>query len=280
MYRTTKLRLLIAIPLATLALGALAQNAPATVGTHPAFFQHMLQKMDTNGDGRISEQEFLAASAARFKTIDSANSGRVDAQQMLNSPAAVERVQKRAQSMVRRLDKAGNGYITQDEVIAAAQKHFARMDKNADGKLTPDEFTPRHGGRVSADAARNERRAASIQKHFAHLDANHDGAVTRDEFVAAATARFQQIDVQGTGKVTAAQIAGSPKAQERAARVVAHIVQRLDTNGDGAVSRDEYLAAAKKRFSRLDKNGDGFIDADELPAHRWAHGGEAARGNG
>ena len=281
MYRTTqsrlsKARLLIAVPIAALALNAFAQNAPGTADARPGFFQHMLQKMDANGDGRISEQEFLAAATTRFKTIDTANTGSVDAQQMLNSPAAAERLQHRAEFMVRHLDKAGNGYITQDEVIAAAQKRFARMDKNGDGKLTPDEFTPRHGHRATADAAQNERRTEFAQTHFTKLDMNHDGVVTQDEFVAAATARFQQLDTQGTGKVTAAEITASPKAQERASHAVEHIVRHLDTNGDGVVSQDEYLAAAKKRFSRMDKNGDGFIDADEAPMHQWAHGKAAS----
>jgi Ca2+-binding EF-hand superfamily protein len=170
--------------------------------------------------------------------------------------------------------------VTQDEVVAAAQKRFARMDANGDGKLTADELTSRHGRRAAADGAPNERRAAFAQKHFDKLDANHDGVVTRDEFVAAATARFQKLDSHGSGKITAADIASSPKAQERAQHAVAHIVQRLDANGDGVVSQDEYLAAAKKRFSRMDRNGDGFIDADEMPAHRWAHGGKAVRVEG
>jgi Ca2+-binding EF-hand superfamily protein len=288
MYRTTKsralnLRLLIALPIATLAMNAFAQNAPAqdvSADARTPLFQHMLQKMDTNGDGRISEQEFLAAATARFQTIDSTNTGRVNAQQMLASPAAAQRVQQRAKRFVRRLDTAGNGYVTQDEVVAAAQKRFARMDRNGDGKLTPDELTLRHGRHAAAHRAPDERRATFAQKRFDKLDTNHDGVVTKDEYVAAATARFQQLDSQGTGKVTAAQIASSPKAQQRAQHAVDHIVQRLDTNGDGAVSQDEYLAAAKKRFSRMDRNDDGFIDADEMPAHRWARGGKAVKVDG
>lgn len=280
MYRTTKARLLLALPIATLAFGALAQNAPVTADAQPKLFKHLLQKMDTNGDGRISEQEFLAAATARFKSIDTASKGSVDAQQMLDSPAAAERMEKRAERLVRRLDSAGNGYVTQDEVAAAAQQRFARLDANGDGKLTSDELAFRHGRHTAAADAPSERRAAFAQKHFDKLDANHDGIVTRDEFVTAATARFQQLDSQNTGKLTAAQIVSSPRAQERAQHAVARIVQRLDTNGDGVVSQDEYLAAARKRFSRMDRNGDGFIDADEVPAHRWALGGKAGRIDG
>ena len=274
MSRFTQLALVAAL----LPFCASAQDAPAASTTHASFFQHMLQKMDTNGDGRISQDEFLAAATARFKSIDTANQGKIDATAMLNSPAAAERMQHRAESLVRHLDKAGNGYVTRDEVVAAAQQRFARLDRKGDGKLTPDELTGRHGrhSQAATETARSQARAQFAQRHFDKLDANHDGVVTQDEFVAAATARFQQVDTQGTGRVTASEIASSPKAAERASRMAEHVVQRLDTNGDGVVSQDEFLAAAKKRFSHMDRNGDGFIDADELPAHRWAHGGKAA----
>lgn len=43
-----------------------------------------------------------------------------------------------------------------------------------------------------------------------------------------------------------------------------HFVQRLDTNGDGKVSRAEFDGPPHD-FPRLDRNGDGFLDADEAP---------------
>lgn len=46
-----------------------------------------------------------------------------------------------------------------------------------------------------------------------------------------------------------------------------------DTDGDGRISRDEFVAAAKsgksdpaKRFARLDTNGDGMLDKAEIDA--------------
>ena len=72
----------------------------------------------------------------------------------------------------------------------------------------------------------------------------------------------------GNGRVTAEEIADSPKAHERAEHVAERIAKRLDSNGDGRVSKDEFLAAAKTRFARLDKNGDGFLSADEVGRHR------------
>lgn len=257
MSRTTRIAsVLAALPLAALSIATIAQDAAVGPDARPSLYSHMLQKMDTNGDGRISLDEYLAAAAARFKQIDTHNKGSVDAAQLASSPMAAERLLRRAKMMVMRLDTTGNGYVTQDEFMAATTKRFARLDRNGDGKLSPDE----------------------LGKRFDKLDANHDGVVTRDEFLAAATTMYRQFDTQHNGRVTASEIAASPKAQERAAHGADRAIKRMDSNGDGVVSQDEFLAAAHKRFSRLDKNGDGSITADEMPAHRWAHGAKSSHG--
>ena len=241
--------LLVALPLAALTIGAWAQSGVPASPQHRSHFQRLLETMDTNGDGRISQDEYLAAATTHFDAIDTQHTGSIDAKQLADSPAADERIQHRAQAIIKHLDKAGNGYVTQDEFLTAAKKRFAHMDRNGDGKLTADE----------------------LGKRFDKLDANHDGFVTLDEYLAAATTLFHQFDSQGNGHVTAAEIAASPKSQQRTAHVAAHLIKRMDANGDGFVSRDEYLAAAKTRFAKLDKNGDGFIDAGELPTHRLQH---------
>lgn len=42
--------------------------------------------------------------------------------------------------------------------------------------------------------------------------------------------------------------------------------KETDTNGDGKMSKDEFMAFHEKRFSEMDKNGDGQIDSDEARA--------------
>lgn len=38
----------------------------------------------------------------------------------------------------------------------------------------------------------------------------------------------------------------------------------MDTNGDGVISKDEYMAAAEARFKKLDANGDGKLTKKEM----------------
>jgi Ca2+-binding EF-hand superfamily protein len=257
MYRNTRLALFAA--LTALSAAAMAQQADRS----SKHFEQFLKKWDANGDGRISLDEYVAAASAHFQQIDTQNKGSVSADQIANSPKAHERIERRAQGLVQHLDTAGAGYVTQDEFVAAAKKRFAKLDRSGDGKLTPDELEMPLG-----DKAPSGKRAQVGEHRFDKLDANHDGVVTLNEYVAAATAKFKDLDVAGNGRVTAEEIANSPQAHKRAEKVAEHIAERLDTNGDGMVSKDEFLAKAKSRFARLDKNGDGFLTADEIGRRR------------
>jgi uncharacterized low-complexity protein len=44
-------------------------------------------------------------------------------------------------------------------------------------------------------------------------------------------------------------------------------MQRMDANGDGKVTREEFMQGHEAMFDRIDSNGDGVIDADEKAAH-------------
>lgn len=45
-------------------------------------------------------------------------------------------------------------------------------------------------------------------------------------------------------------------------------IAAMDTNGDGNISREEFMAHAEKQFQRLDQNGDGQITPEERAALR------------
>src|SRR5258708_4490372 len=73
-------------------------------------------------------------------------------------------------------------------------------------------------------------------------------------------------------------------APEKPKREPAEVFKKLDTNGDGKISLDEFLAGpqgkrdpekAKETFKKKDKDGDGFLTLEEFSAH-GKKGGEAA----
>lgn len=49
-----------------------------------------------------------------------------------------------------------------------------------------------------------------------------------------------------------------------------HMLERLDANKDGKVTKDEFVADAEKRFSEIDADKDGNVTEEEMRAHHKA----------
>lgn len=131
---------------------------------------------DTDGDGRVSQAEFVAARVAAFTRHDSDGDGTVSAAEAEAAHAA-----RRAEAMERR---------------------FARLDANGDGSITREEFA----------AARDQRRAGRGGHMGGHMGGRMGGwgrgpgvgdGVTRAEVEARAAERFTRMDADGDGYVTA-----------------------------------------------------------------------------
>jgi hypothetical protein len=58
--------------------------------------------------------------------------------------------------------------------------------------------------------------------------------------------------------------------------------EKIDTNGDGKVSKAEHTKAADERFARMDANKDGVLSQDEMPGrgHKRGHGNCDHEGKG
>ena len=111
---------------------------------------------------------------------------------------------------------------------------FKQADTNGDGMISRDEA----------------KALPRIAKHFDEIDANHDGQITADEL----RAYHQKMHA------------------DREAKAGAHF-KKLDTDGDGRISRAEAQASPRlaQHFDEIDANKDGFITPDELAAARMRH---------
>jgi hypothetical protein len=56
------------------------------------------------------------------------------------------------------------------------------------------------------------------------------------------------------------------------------MLRNADANGDQAVSREEFLAAAETRFAKVDTNGDGSVTKEERQAMREQTRGQRGQG--
>jgi Ca2+-binding EF-hand superfamily protein len=108
--------LLLAFAASAIAAPAFAQDAPQRGGG-------MLSRLDTNGDGVVTREEYNADVAARFARLDTDKDGKV---------TQAERDAARPGGMAMR---AMTGDMTLADMQAQAGKRFERIDTNHDGKI-------------------------------------------------------------------------------------------------------------------------------------------------
>lgn len=162
------------------------------------------------------------------------------------SPTKVDR------RAVRLGDGNGDGVVTRAEFLAQAAKRFDMMDANKDGQLTPEER------KAARDTMRAERPGGP-------------GGMGPDG-----------MGPGGPGGDKAGGPGMPPPPGGAGPRGLGGgggggMLARLDTNGDGKVTRAEYAAP----FDLLDANKDGFIDATERAAiPQGGPGGGGAGGGG
>ncbi len=134
MNKRTALGLIGALGVSMLAAGALAQDSKG---------DKRFDRLDTNGDGEISQSELAARdeerSARRAEMLEAADTdgnGSISRDEM-----KAFREAKRAE---RNPDKNGDGVVDRTEFINAAQERFDKLDKDGNGVLSEDE-KPRRG---------------------------------------------------------------------------------------------------------------------------------------
>ena len=102
-------------------------------------------------------------------------------------------------------------------------------------------------------------------------DTNKDGKVSKDEFVQAMQARIAERQQQNGGDDSG----NAPDPQAIADRIFG----RMDTNGDGFITKDELEKSAADRFARLDTQHKGYITRDEMRSQSRG-GGQGGKGGG
>lgn len=123
-------------PPAPLIIGALDANHDGVIdATEIANASTALKALDTNGDGKLTRDEFMGrppGAPAGAPPDDSTNQPPTG----MRGPRGHHHP---IPAVVRALDANHDGVIDANE-IANASTALATLDKNSDGKLTPDEF--------------------------------------------------------------------------------------------------------------------------------------------
>lgn len=111
-----------------------------------------------------------------------------------------------------------------------------------------------------------EGRGAMLMEQFDEIDANKDGKVSQDELAAHRAAEFAAADTNGDCALSAEELQAKMLA-EILARHSARMIENMDDDGNGTLSADEMgegpMAA---NFARIDTDNDGAISKDEAKA--------------
>lgn len=106
-----------------------------------------------------------------------------------------------------------------------------------------------------ATIARADAEAQSAAR-FDALDANKDGALAPEELAAMRPPR----------PAGAAEPARPADGQQRGRGPGGGMMRTADANGDGKISKDEFLAAQQRRFDQMDDDKDGKLTKEERQA--------------
>ncbi len=139
---------------------------------------------------------------------------------------------------------------------------FERLDRNADGFVDRAEM------------------AAASDRMFGRFDTDKDGSVSREEAIARMQARARARAAEAAAAAAPAATPEGAEAREarerRRAERVGQWFARLDGDGDGRVTREEFKARREATFARFDKDGDGRLSRDEMPRRRHSGSGATA----
>lgn len=155
--------------------------------------------------------------------------------------------------------------VSRDEWVAkyGSLQGFDEYDLNGDGIIDPDEF------RTGIQLCRSHShltvcvtvKAGEIR--FSTLDTNRDGKISKEEWVAkyGSDAGFDEYDLNGDGIIDPDEY----RAVNAAKATWKQAANEMDTNRDGKISREEWIAryGTDDGFNEYDLNGDGIIDAEE-----------------
>jgi Ca2+-binding EF-hand superfamily protein len=196
--------------------------------------------VDTNGDGKISENEYLSYEQDGRKYDKDWR-------------------QQHWAEMMEKFDENGDNQLEVREIENYAEQRVAEVMEKFHGHhgkwlgefdfdFDDHEFTLKldeHLGEVDKRVAEAMERFHEKGGFMGNFEFELDGLGELHEFAFAAPHGFMFHSPEGLG------------------------LKDLDSDENGAISREEFIRGRQELFDRLDENGDGVLDEDELKNFSW-----------
>jgi Ca2+-binding EF-hand superfamily protein len=123
------------------ATGAMAQMGQGD-GEHGPRMAEMFAGIDTDSDGKVTQEELAAHRAAMFAAFDANGDGTLNSEELAARQLArfTETLPDRTARMLERQDDNGDGSLSVDEMgEGPMEDHFARIDTDNDGAISKAE---------------------------------------------------------------------------------------------------------------------------------------------
>ena len=130
-----------------------------------------------------------------------------------------------------------------------------------------------HGGQGGM-GGQDGPRGAMAARMMERFDTDKDGKVTQAEIDAVQAQRFAGANTDGQPGVTIAEFEPAFWGERR--EMMVRAFQRLDQDGDGVVTEEEFNRPTAEMVSRMDRNDDGALSRDD----RGGRHGDGRHGDG
>ena len=128
---------------------------------------------------------------------------------------------------------------------------------------------------AQSESNKDQRKQASVEEVFEKRDKNEDGKLEKSELIGLISNDFEKFDTDDDGFISKKELADSDALSSKGKRQrgkrqsgdrpdPAQMMEHMDSNKDGKLSKEEVRGPLARHFSKIDSNNDGFISKEEL----------------